>query len=285
MSTLLAWLAGAALARHSSKQYDFWSHLSEDEWKAQYLGLRSPLATQHTAPLLAYPTFEGEDDLPEEFDWRKEQPDCVHPVRNQGKCGSCWAHSASEVFSDRLCIQSRGRYNLVFSPQQLVDCEVLTGFACSGGFISTPFVYYAAVGAQEESCYGAYTSGDTGERGELCLLRKWSCPVFRADLLSLRWLASPAAIKRELRSHGPVNAGFLVHGDFPQYHSGVYEHRDARVLGGHAVKIVGWGRDPHGEHWIVQNSWSAAWGEEGFFRIRFGEGGIDSNAASINPKL
>lgn len=37
--------------------------------------------------------------------------------------------------------------------------------------------------------------------------------------------------------------------------------------GGHAVKIVGWGEENNINYWIVQNSWSDRWGENGFFRI------------------
>ncbi len=43
-------------------------------------------------------------------------------------------------------------------------------------------------------------------------------------------------------------------------------------MGGHAVKIVGYGSD----HWIVNNSWNDSWGDNGTFRIAFGESGIDS---------
>ena len=49
-------------------------------------------------------------------------------------------------------------------------------------------------------------------------------------------------------------------------------------MGGHAVKIVGWGVDevkgPLGiltrkvPYWLVANSWSVQWGLEGFFISR-----------------
>lgn len=51
------------------------------------------------------------EDLPDSFDWREKMPECIHAVRNQGKCGSCWAHSSSEVVSDRFCIHSNGKIN------------------------------------------------------------------------------------------------------------------------------------------------------------------------------
>ena len=37
----------------------------------------------------------------------------------------------------------------------------------------------------------------------------------------------------------------------------------------HAINIVGWGTDFLSgiEYWIVSNSWGAAWGENGFFRL------------------
>lgn len=55
--------------------------------------------------------------LPDSFDWRDQSKECIHPVRDQGKCGSCWAHAASEVLSDRFCIHSKGAINTTFSPQ------------------------------------------------------------------------------------------------------------------------------------------------------------------------
>jgi len=43
-------------------------------------------------------------DIPDAFDSREGFPGCIHPIRDQQKCGSCWAFSASEALSDRFCI-------------------------------------------------------------------------------------------------------------------------------------------------------------------------------------
>ena len=65
------------------------------------------------------------------------------------------------------------------------------------------------------------------------------------------------------------------------YKEGIYHYTTGKQLGGHAVKIVGYGVD----HWIIANSWSTQWGEQGFFRIGFGECGVDSAAYGCKPQL
>ena len=102
-------------------------------------------------------------------------------------------------------------------------------------------------------------------------------------------------LQREILAHGPVQVGFYVYADFMAYHSGVYRRSSSatRPVGGHAVRIIGWGEavDPKAnataKYWLCANSWSAAWGEGGFFRIRRGtnEAGIESTPAAGIPAL
>jgi len=56
------------------------------------------------------------------------------------------------------------------------------------------------------------------------------------------------------------------------YKSGVYKYVSGDSIGGHAVKLIGWGPD----YWLAVNSWNETWGEKGLFRIAYGECGIDS---------
>jgi len=58
------------------------------------------------------------------------------------------------------------------------------------------------------------------------------------------------------------------------YKSGVYEVLEgtSKFQGGHAVKIIGWGIDKESkrDYWIVENSWGADWGINGYGHIATG---------------
>ena len=44
---------------------------------------------------------------------------------------------------------------------------------------------------------------------------------------------------------------------------GVYKHTSGSFLGGHAVKILGWGELNGEPYWIIANSWNPTWGMDG----------------------
>ena len=72
----------------------------------------------------------------------------------------------------------------------------------------------------------------------------------------------------------PVSVAFQVVDGFSDYTSGVYtsttcQNGSADV--NHAVLAVGYGTDDSGmDYWLIKNSWSADWGDEGFFKIERG---------------
>lgn len=68
---------------------------------------------------------------------------------------------------------------------------------------------------------------------------------------------------------------------------GVYQHESGGELGGHAIRILGWGEDNGTPYWLVANSWNNDWGDKGYFKILRGEDecGIESSIAAGLPKM
>lgn len=87
-------------------------------------------------------------------------------------------------------------------------------------------------------------------------------------------------------TNGPIMVGFTMYQDILTYSSGIYKQTTGSIIGGHAVKLIGWNHDVNGDlYWICQNQWGTTWGESGFFNIYSGEVGIDVMAFACDPKL
>lgn len=71
--------------------------------------------------------------LPTNFDPRTDKfSKCIHPIRDQAQCGSCWAFGATEALSDRFCIEGK---DVILSPQDLVSCDA-NNYGCDGGYLN-----------------------------------------------------------------------------------------------------------------------------------------------------
>jgi len=70
---------------------------------------------------------------------------------------------------------------------------------------------------------------------------------------------------------GPLVAELAVFGDFGSYEGGIYEHPGEESTSdiNHQVVIVGYNDEQ--QYWIVKNSWGPDWGENGYFRIAYGD--------------
>jgi len=105
--------------------------------------------------------FNGDTaTIPMAFDWADSyntqgyNGKCAGAVRSQLNCGSCWAFSATSVFADRLCVQSKGTISgVVLSPQQLISCDTLYGCkGCDGGSSAGAWNYFQNNGVVNDAC-------------------------------------------------------------------------------------------------------------------------------------
>ena len=207
-----------------------------------------------------------------EFDARKTWGSKVHAIRNQGQCGSCWAFGATEALSDRFAIETSS--DVILSPQHLVSCD-RNNFGCNGGYLNKAWDFMTKTGVMTDACY-PYTSGTAGVDGDC----KSSCsdgssPVFYHST-GTTTSRTNSVTQQHLQAEGPVEAAFTVYEDFMSYKSGIYTHTTGGMLGGHAIKNVGWGSEGGVKYWIMANSWGTSWGEDGFFKIKMGDCGIDA---------
>jgi cathepsin B len=225
--------------------------------------------------------------IPVAFDARTNWPTCIHAIRDQGGCGNCWAFGASEVLSDRFCIASNKSVNTVMSAQYLTSCDT-TNFACNGGYIDKAWKFLEKNGDVTDTCM-PYKSGNGlvpscstfTKCADNTRLRK-----YYAKVNSTRIISTLSSIQNEILTNGPVETGFDVYSDFMSYKTGIYTNTaGASYLGGHAVKIIGWGNSNGINYWIVANSWGTYWGESGFFKIKFGSCGIDRGVIAGLPDL
>lgn len=223
-------------------------------------------------------TYENEpvlllynESLPDNFSWQDvEGINWVTPARDQRSCGSCVAFGTISALESVVQIELGHILDLDLSEAHLFYCG---GGSCSNGWtVSKSVKYLKTNGVPEESCF-PYTPTQTD-----CVE---TCPDWQTQAIKIidgvRIKSYPPAISDvqvALIEHGPLVTTFTVYNDFFYYNSGIYEHVYGEVAGGHAVAIIGY--DNINECWICKNSWGKNWGENGFFRIKYGECGIGS---------
>jgi cathepsin B len=265
------------------------------------------------------------DSLPSSFDSRAAWPECtsIAHIRDQSACGSCWAFGCVEAASDRICIATKGAEQPYLSATNLLSCSTNGGSdGCDGGEPDYAWQYLRDTGIVTGGDYGDYTKcqmypfpqcahHEPNSHYPDCPADEYNTPqcvsvcdknstfngTYESDLHRFATAYSISKdvdeIRTEILNHGPVEASFDVYEDFLTYKSGVYTHQTGDLIGGHAVRIIGWGTLNNVDYWLVANSWNEYWGDNGLFMIKRGvdecgfeddiSAGLYKNSASYTP--
>lgn len=210
---------------------------------------------------------------PAAFDWRNAGGrNYVTAIKNQGSCGSCVAFGAVATVETTWRVQRGDAAMAVdLSEAHLFYCHARArGRNCSNGWWPNEALDdFKAKGVVDEACY-PYTTTNTDCSG-LCS----NAPDRLTRITGYETMTGNVAkIKDWVSTKGPVSACFVVYDDFFSYRSGVYRHVSGGQAGGHCVTIIGY--DNAQGCWICKNSWGTGWGDGGYFRIAYGECGIDT---------
>ncbi len=207
---------------------------------------------------------------PAAVDWRSQGgADYLGMVHDQGNCGSCVAFGSIAAIEGTARVTAKAPgMRIDLAEAHLFYCHgAAEGRNCGNGWWPNKALDAAkSKGIVDEACF-PYTAGDQACR---------TCADAASRTTRIKgWtsLSSIAQMQAWIADKGPVVACFTVYEDFRYYKSGIYHHLSGAQLGGHCVCIVGYSNADRA--WIARNSWGAAWGEAGYFRIGYGEVGID----------
>ncbi|XP_069824345.1 cathepsin W-like [Dendropsophus ebraccatus] len=189
-------------------------------------------------------------------DWRKAG--VISKVKNQLRCGSCWAFASVGNIEAQWGILG---HPVNLSVQQVLDCGPCEE-GCRGGYFWDAYITVMKEGglaSEEDYPYEGIT--------EHC--RSYKKVANIPDFIMLP--RNEKIMAYYVMNYGTIavaiNDVLLKH-----YIRGVIQNAncDPNHLN-HAVLIVGYSQDSRGRFWIVKNSWGESWGENGFFRISLGK--------------
>lgn len=224
--------------------------LTWDEFKTLKLGYEN----RRRSGNIIY-SFSDNQTLPEQVDWTSKG--VVSEVRNQGQCGSCFAHSSVEAVESAIAIKTGTLQKL--SVQHAMDCSRPEGDqSCEGGLMDYVFQFiidnhgicsdqdypYLAVDEACKSCTPVATIKsfvDVEHNNEDALLKAVS--------------KQPISVAIEADQY-----------TFQFYQGGVFDGSCGTNLD-HGVLLTGYGTDDGKDYWKVMNSWGESWGENGYIRM------------------
>lgn len=249
--------------------------------------------------------------MPVNFCW---QPQDLTSTMNQGNCGSCWAHAMASVIGDRASVLTKGKIRSAMSVQQIMECsgymEGVPAVGCEGNDPYTAIV--SLVNASKKLCtYKDYPriyseKNSSNAKCESVDESKYHVTIKQAfsvsetithpgDDANLRNIEN---MKHHIYFEGPIVGCFTVYSDFQKYDgTTIYEpEAGATEEGGHAIEIIGWGRDNTSgvEYWVCRNSWGTGWPAKhqkctgtGTFYFRMGKNtcGMEAYCMGATPEL
>ena len=203
------------------------------------------------------------------IDWRTKG--AVTPVKNQYRCGGCWAFASVAVVESSYQIATKSLR--VLSEQQLLDCSNQGG--CEGGEVPGGMAYVE--GNKGVDLAKEYTWLEGTAPNPPPKLPCWKA----AEANHAATIAKHTVVKvgdesqmaAALLKNPLATAVFADSNVFQLYKSGVIKAgqgcRPHNTAPNHAVTIVGMTADA----WIVKNSWGPGWGAAGYVQVARGTTG------------
>jgi cathepsin L len=268
------------IEEHNKKNLGFtvamnkFGDLTIEEFARLYLMTPTDMSTRTYQSTEVY-SHDRLDDLADDIDWRLKN--AVTNIKNEGQCGSCWAHSTAASIEGAWAIK-KGVLNSL-SAQQLVDCtESYGNNGCNGGLIDPSYQYIIDnQGIDTESSYPYEAQTKT------CRFKRQNVGATISSFVDIE-TQSESSLQSAVLNIGPISGAIDAgQNSFQFYQSGVYyEPRCSPTMLDHGINIVGYGSTSNGtQYYIVKNMWGTNWGMQGYVLMARNRGN-NCGIATIN---
>lgn len=247
------------------------------------LELKSSLNQYAQFGLLPYDDDREKDgEVEYNFDFNATRLDLrehglVTDVKDQNNCGSCWAFSAAASYESSYAMRNKKKINV--SEQHALNC---CQGSCRGGIPQKVFQWMMDgnkltnemqlpyIGNQQ------FCSDNYGDYGAVA----WNYVDEQQ-----RWNVIPSImdIKKAICAHGALVSTVTITSSFIQYNGGIHRENTQGMRTDHAITIIGW--DDSKNAWLIKNSWSEDWGENGFMWLDYKSNNIGINTVWVDAKI
>src|SRR5690349_8286882 len=242
-----------------------------DEAKRQLLGVIVDEVSLARAMAVSRAVTQPAPQYVPEVDWRNHNGNHVTAVKDQGYCGSCVSFATTATVESMASIE-RGEL-LDLAEADLHFCSS-HGTNCDGWWPYEAINQVKQRGIPDEACFPYFSAFDPPGPTPKCVIGP------NRDARAVRVTSSDTLVliedrKQYLSSVGPCCAILGIFNDFYSYAGGVYHHVTGDFVDLHCVEVIGYSESE--QCWICKNSWGVGWGMGGFFKIGYGEAGIDTD--------
>lgn len=217
------------------------------------------------------------DELPDNYDSRTEDGNCVSAIRNQGSCGSCWAFSRTAALEAAKCRAGLTPNGLVDLSEQDTNVNDRSAYGCNGGFMGFNYERDHGVVLETKCPYRA--------NGTACN----SSPV---DTKAISWMylgdpnrgPSVDELRAGIKKYGMVSVTTAAGGSgYDTDSEGVFRGCGARGIN-HMTDFVAYRKMASGSYqFLMRNSWGTSWGNNGYGWMAQGcnQTGVGAESAAV----
>ncbi|KAI7738545.1 LOW QUALITY PROTEIN: hypothetical protein M8C21_032893 [Ambrosia artemisiifolia] len=195
------------------------------------------------------------DVMPNFVDWRTKG--AVAAVKDQGRCGSCWAFST--IGSVEAINQIVTGDLITLSEQELIVIHLTTMDVMEAIWIMLLNSLSRMVELIQIKIILTRKDG-------ICDKNRKNAKVVSIDGYEDVPVNDELALQKAVANQ-PITVSIEASSlDFQFYDSGIFSGSCGTDLD-HGVVVVGYGTEDGKDYWIVRNSWGVEWGEQGYIRI------------------